>query len=48
MAELPKLVFSKTLTPPLSWANTTLVAGPVETAVPALKVLLDYRFASTR
>ncbi|WP_433325936.1 dihydrofolate reductase family protein [Spirillospora sp. CA-294931] len=37
MAELPKLVFSKTLEPPLSWANTTVVAEPAETAVPALK-----------
>ena len=41
MAELPKVVFSKTLTPPLSWANTTVVADPVETAVPALKAMDD-------
>jgi hypothetical protein len=33
MAELPKIVFSKTLTPPLTWANTTIVDEPVETAV---------------
>lgn len=37
MAELPKIVFSKTITPPLTWENTTVVADPVETAVPALK-----------
>lgn len=37
MAELPKIVFSKTLKPPLSWANTTVLDEPVETAVPALK-----------
>ncbi|MFC5751468.1 dihydrofolate reductase family protein [Actinomadura rugatobispora] len=41
MAELPKIVFSKTLRPPLTWANTTLVDEPVETAVPALKALDD-------
>jgi dihydrofolate reductase len=37
MAELPKIVFSRTLEPPLSWANTTIVDEPVETAVPRLK-----------
>src|SRR3954452_15434977 len=37
MAELPKIVFSKTLQPPLTWANTTVIAEPVETAMPALK-----------
>jgi dihydrofolate reductase len=37
MAQLPKIVFSRTLRPPLTWANTTVVAEPVETAVPALK-----------
>lgn len=37
MAQLPKIVFSKTLEPPLTWANTTIVAEPVETAMPALK-----------
>jgi dihydrofolate reductase len=41
MAELPKIVFSRTLTPPLTWANTTIVAEPVETAVPALKAVAD-------
>lgn len=41
MAELPKIVFSRTLTPPLTWANTTLVSESVETAVPALKALDD-------
>lgn len=41
MTELPKVVFSQTLTPPLSWPNTTLVSEPVETAVPALKALDD-------
>jgi hypothetical protein len=28
MAELPKIVFSKTLKPPLTWANTTVVVEP--------------------
>lgn len=37
MAELPKIVFSKTIEPPLTWANTTIIAEPVETALPALK-----------
>jgi dihydrofolate reductase len=41
MAELPKVVFSKTLEPPLAWANTTVVDEPVETAVPALKATAD-------
>ncbi|SMD25646.1 dihydrofolate reductase family protein [Kibdelosporangium aridum] len=41
MAELPKIVFSKTLTPPLTWANTTIVDSPIETAVPALKAEPD-------
>jgi dihydrofolate reductase len=41
MTELPKIVFSKTLKPPLTWANTTIVDGPVETAVPALKAMAD-------
>ncbi len=41
MAELPKIVFSKTLKPPLTWANTTLVDVPVETAVPTLKAMAD-------
>ena len=34
MAEIPKVVFSKTLKPPLTWANTQVVA---EGAVPALR-----------
>jgi hypothetical protein len=37
MAQLPKIVFSKTLKPPLTWANTTVIDEPLETAVPALK-----------
>jgi dihydrofolate reductase len=41
MAQLPKIVFSKTLTPPLTWANTTIIAEPAETAVPALKAAAD-------
>ncbi|TCO65479.1 dihydrofolate reductase family protein [Actinocrispum wychmicini] len=41
MAELPKIVFSKTLQPPLTWANTTVVDELVETAVPALKAMSD-------
>jgi dihydrofolate reductase len=41
MAELPKVVFSKTLTPPLTWANTTVISDPIETAIPALKALDD-------
>jgi dihydrofolate reductase len=41
MSELPKIVFSKTITPPLTWANTTVVAEEVETAVPALKASAD-------
>jgi dihydrofolate reductase len=34
LAEIPKVVFSTTLTPPLTWANTEVVA---EDAVPALR-----------
>lgn len=41
MAELPKIVFSRTLAPPLTWAGTTIVDEPVETAVPALKAEAD-------
>jgi dihydrofolate reductase len=41
MAELPKIVFSKTLRPPLTWANTTVIDEAVETAVPALKASAD-------
>jgi dihydrofolate reductase len=36
MAELPKVVFSSTLRPPLSWANTRVVA---EDAVPAIRAM---------
>jgi dihydrofolate reductase len=41
MTELPKIVFSQTLIPPLTWANTTIVDEPVETAIPALKAEAD-------
>ena len=41
MAELPKIVFSSTLTEPLTWTNTTVVAQDIETAVPALKATAD-------
>jgi dihydrofolate reductase len=41
MAELPKIVFSKTITQPLTWENSTVVADAVETAVPALKDSAD-------
>jgi hypothetical protein len=44
MAELPQIVFSKTLRLPPRWANTTVMAEPVETAVPALKVLAGSLF----
>ena len=37
MTDLPKLVFSRSLQAPLTWANTTLVAEDVATAVPAMK-----------
>jgi dihydrofolate reductase len=37
MAELPKIVFSSTITEPLSWVNTTLVSEGIETAIPKLK-----------
>jgi dihydrofolate reductase len=37
MAELPKVVFSRSLRPPLAWRNTTLVAEDVAAAVPAMK-----------
>lgn len=37
MTELPKLVFSSTLSGEPEWANTTFVDEPVETAVPRLK-----------
>jgi dihydrofolate reductase len=41
MAQLPKIVFSKTLKPPLTWANTTVIDEPLEAAVPALKAKTD-------
>ena len=37
MDELPKVVFSKSLAPPLSWTNTTLVREDVAVAVPRMK-----------
>ncbi|MEH1129892.1 dihydrofolate reductase family protein [Micromonospora sp. CPCC 206061] len=37
MNELPKVVFSRSLRPPLAWSNTTLVADDVTVAVPAMK-----------
>jgi dihydrofolate reductase len=37
MDELPKVVFSKSLEPPLTWANTTLVREDVAVALPAMK-----------
>ena len=37
MTALPKIVFSRSLRAPLSWANTMLIADDVATAVPALK-----------
>ncbi|MFY1691336.1 dihydrofolate reductase family protein [Plantactinospora sp. WMMB782] len=37
LARLPKMVFSKSLRPPLAWPGTSLVAEAVEVAVPALK-----------
>jgi hypothetical protein len=49
MAELPKIVFSKSLQPPLTWANTMMVfpivrgetgEGPVFTELPDLDLSL--------
>jgi dihydrofolate reductase len=37
MTATSKIVFSRSLRPPLEWANTTLIADDVTTAVPALK-----------
>ena len=37
MAKLPKVVFSKSLRPPLSWPNTSVVAEDVAVALPAMK-----------
>jgi dihydrofolate reductase len=45
MAEIPKVVFSRTLQPPLSWANTELVA---EDAVTALRLMKQERSAPMR
>ena len=37
MDELPKVVFSTSLEPPLTWRNTTLVAEDATVALPAMK-----------
>ena len=37
MADLPKIVFSRSLVAPLDWPNTTVIDTDVATAVPALK-----------
>lgn len=37
MTQLPKVVFSRSLRAPLTWANTTLVAEDAANAVPAMK-----------
>lgn len=37
MEKLSKVVFSKSLRPPLAWRNTSLVAEDVAVAVPAMK-----------
>jgi dihydrofolate reductase len=37
MDELPKVVFSRSLKPPLTWSNTTLVAEDATVALPAMK-----------
>ena len=37
MDQLPKVVFSKSLEPPLAWANTTLVRDDATVALPAMK-----------
>jgi dihydrofolate reductase len=37
MAEIPKVVFSKTLEPPLTWANTEVVAEDAVTALRRMK-----------
>lgn len=41
MTELPKLVFSSSLRPPLDWANSTVIAEAVADAVPNLKKQQD-------
>ena len=45
MAEIPKVVFSTTLEPPLTWANTELVAAD---AVAALRTMKQERSAPMR
>lgn len=45
MAEIPKVVFSSTLKPPLTWANTELVSGD---AVTALRKMKDERSVPMR
>ncbi len=45
MAEIPKVVFSTTLEPPLTWANTQVVA---EDAVPALRRMKEEGSAPIR
>lgn len=37
MGDLPKVVFSKSLQPPLTWPNTTVVSEDLATAMPAMK-----------
>ena len=37
MDQLPKVVFSKSLEPPLAWANTTLVRDDAAVVLPAMK-----------
>ena len=37
LADMPKVVFSSTLTEPLAWANTSLVGGDAVEAVRAMK-----------
>jgi dihydrofolate reductase len=37
MGQLPKVVFSASLHPPLAWANTSLIRDDVAVAVPAMK-----------
>lgn len=37
MEAVPKVVFSKSLRPPLTWSNTSVVAEDVGVAVPAMK-----------
>lgn len=37
MAEIPKIVFSKTLKPPLTWANTEIVADDAVTTLRRMK-----------